>query len=94
MTTWRAVTPDWVPVPAALADLHVLAHRGYLDTWSTWHDGMAVTAAWLRGGRSAPVTFREEQSVTWALADAEKWAAVHAHGLLDGPSPRTRLGGR
>ena len=72
MTTWRAVTPDWVPVPAALADLHVLAHRGYLDTWSTWHDGMAVTAAWLRGGRSAPVTFREEQPVTRALADAER----------------------
>jgi hypothetical protein len=72
--------------PAALADLHVLAYRRHADVGSARHDGMAVTAAWLRGVRTAPVTFREEQPVAYVLARAEKWAAM-AVTSTDGVPP-------
>jgi len=76
MDTRRPAAPDWVHEPAALADLHVLAYRRHADVGSPRHDGMACTAAWLRGARIAPVTFREEQPVTHALAKAEKLASM------------------
>jgi len=76
MDTRRPAAPDWVRKPAALADLHVLAYRRHADVGSPRHDGMACTAAWLRGVHIAPVTFREEQPVTHALAKAEKWASM------------------
>jgi len=81
----RPVAPDWVREPAALADLHVLAYRRHADVGSPRHDGMAVTAAWLRGVRTAPVTFRDEQPVTRAVAQAEKLAAAWVSS--DGAKP-------
>ena len=70
----------WItPSCSALADVHVLAFREYRDTGSVKVGAMGATAAWIRGGRNAPVTFREEQPVTKALAKAEMWAAVHVN---------------
>jgi len=78
MATWRPVEPVWItPSRSELADVHVLAFREYRDTGSAKAEAMGATAAWIRGGRTAPVTFREEQPVTKALAKAEMWAAVH-----------------
>ena len=85
MDTRQPAAPDWVREPAALADLHVLAKRQHADVRSPRHDGMAGTAAWLRGVRVAPVTYREEQPVTYALAKAEKWASMWVTG--DGVKP-------
>jgi len=78
MATWRPVEPMWItPSCSELADVHVLAFRTFRDTGSAKAEAMGATAAWIRGGRTAPVTFREEQPVTKALAKAEMWAAVH-----------------
>ena len=77
MDSWRPVEPTWItPSRTELADLHVLAFREYRDTGSVKAEAMGATAAWIRGGRNAPVTFREEQPVTKALAKVEMWAAV------------------
>jgi hypothetical protein len=85
MDMGRPVAPDWVREPAALADVHVLAFRRHADVGSLRHDGMACTAAWLRGVRAAPVTFRDEQPVTYAIAKAEKWASMWV--TSDGAKP-------
>jgi len=85
MDTRQLAVPDWVREPAALADLHVLAYRRHADVGSPRHDGMACTAAWVRGVRIAPVTFREEQPVTYALAKTETWASMWV--TSDGAKP-------
>jgi len=78
MAPWQPVEPTWItPSCSELADLHVLAFREYRDTGSVKAEAMGATAAWIRGGRNAPVTFREEQPVTKVFAKAEMWAAVH-----------------
>jgi hypothetical protein len=45
---------------------------------------MAAAVAWVQGGRSGPVTDRDERPVTRELAVAEMWAAV---AVADGGTP-------
>ncbi|MQA15591.1 MAG: hypothetical protein GEV09_15925 [Pseudonocardiaceae bacterium] len=85
MATQQPSIPGWVTVPVALADLHVLAYRAYRESGSVWHDGITATAVWVRGAGTGPVTFRQEQPVTRALAEAEWWAAVYVDS--DGVKP-------
>lgn len=82
------VRPGWVSVENAFAldDVMALAFGLLADGEGTdWHRGVALTAAWVRawsGGRG-PVTLRDEQPVTRALATAERWAAAWVD--TDGP---------
>jgi hypothetical protein len=78
--TWTPVEPTWAAPPLAqVVDLHWLAYRKHQqDQGSEWASGVAATMAWVRHGRVAPVTERDEQPVTRALAVAEMWAATAA----------------
>lgn len=84
--TWTPTEPDWAsPSRTEIADLHWLAYRAQLEMDSPWAAGVAAAVSWVRGGRVAPVTERDDTPVTKALAEAEMWAAVVALG--DGPPP-------
>ena len=68
---------DWVSAETAFAlhDVQVLAFRVLVDgEGSDWHRGVALTVGWLRGGPggAGPITLRNEQPVTRALANAER----------------------
>lgn len=77
--TWTPVTPTWVtPDASQIADLHWLAYGMLTRTRLPWAAGVACSVAWIRGGRVGPVTERDEQPVTRAIADAERWAAEAA----------------
>ena len=94
MTSWHPVTPEWVRAPAQLGDLHVLAFREYKDTGSAWHEAAGAAASWIRGGRSAPITFREDSPITLALAKAELFAAVTVDSEGMPPPPLEDICGR
>jgi len=84
---------DWVSAETAFAlhDVQVLAFRVLVDgEGSDWHRGVALTVGWLRGGPggAGPITLRNEQPVTRALANAERWAAVWVD--TDGPKLSVR----
>jgi hypothetical protein len=86
---WMPVTPEWVkPPPWEVEDLHWLAYQRYANDDSSRAAGICVTLAWVRGGRAAPVTGRDERPVTALLAAAEMWAAVAVSE--DGPPPPLR----
>lgn len=94
--TWNARTPRWVkPTADEVDDFHWLGYRVHTEAGPEWVSGAVTAAAWVRGGRTAPVTERDEQPVTAALAEAELWAAVAAGPAGDGlplTSIYTRLG--
>lgn len=74
--TWTPRTPDWVVPPVSqIADEHWLSYAMLRNTRRPWAAGVACAIAWIRGGRVGPITERDEQPVTRALAEAESWAA-------------------
>ncbi|GAA1858150.1 hypothetical protein GCM10009836_42910 [Pseudonocardia ailaonensis] len=74
--SWTADAPTWVvPSRAEIADLHWLAYADAVETRSPSAGGITATLAWVRGGAVAPVTGRDQQPVTVAMAEAELWAA-------------------
>lgn len=76
---WTPRTPDWVTPPASqIADEHWLAYAMLATNRLPWAAGVACSIAWIRGGRVGPITERDEQPVTRAIADAERWAAEAA----------------
>ncbi|HEX5145343.1 MAG TPA: hypothetical protein VFW21_15875 [Mycobacterium sp.] len=76
---WTPRTPDWVTPPAShIADEHWLAYAMLVRDRLPWAAGVACSIAWIRGGRVGPITERDEQPVTRAVADAERWAAEAA----------------
>jgi hypothetical protein len=56
-----------------------------VQTRLPWAAGVAASIAWIRGGRVGPITERDEQPVTRAIADAERWAAEAARDPLHAP---------
>jgi hypothetical protein len=88
MATWRPIEPTWAAPPRlAIADEMWLAYRAHVDTGRPVYDGVVAAAAWVRGGRPAPVTERDEQPVTLGLAEVELLAAMVANE----PSTRVNL---
>ena len=85
---WQPMTPRWVtPTACEVVDLHVLACLVHAAEQSATAAGMAAAVAWVGGGRRGPVTGRDEQPVSKALAQAEQWAAVAASSAADGLPP-------
>lgn len=88
MTGWVPVEPAWaVPASAAIADLMWLSYGSWVSSRSDWAAGVMATAAWVRGGRPAPVSGRTDTPVTSALAEAEFWislAVLNEHAGLPG----------
>ena len=73
--SWVPVEPSWVaPEIAQVADLMWLAYGSWARSGSQRSAAVMATAAWVRGGRPAPVTERADAPVTRALAEAELWA--------------------
>lgn len=88
---WAAVTPEWVvPSPREVDDAYWLAHQEHADRHSAAAGGVGAALAWVRGGRVGPVTGRDEQPVTEALARAEMWAATAAERPGRTPPPLER----
>lgn len=76
---WTPRTPDWVTLDASqISDLHWLAYAMLVQTRLPWAAGVGAAISWIRGGRNGPITERDEQPVTRAIADAERWAAEAA----------------
>jgi hypothetical protein len=67
-------------------DFHWLAYRLAQDTRRPWVHGAATTVAWIRGGRTGPITNRDEWPVEENHARAELWAAL-AVGDTPGNTP-------
>jgi hypothetical protein len=77
VTGWVPVEPEWaVPATAKIADLMWLAYGSWVSSRSQWSAGVMSTAAWVRGGRPAPVTGRADLPVTRPLAEAELWVSL------------------
>lgn len=77
MGSWAPVVPGWiVPLGSQVVDLMWLSYATWVDARSPWAGGVMSTAAWVRGGRQAPVTGRAESPVTRELAQAELWATL------------------
>jgi hypothetical protein len=76
-TTWTPSTPGWV-IPSAqeVDDLRWIAYRVAADGGSVRAAGVGGALAWIRGDRTGPITARDEQPVTCAIAQAEMWAAI------------------
>src|SRR5437868_5227187 len=76
----RVGIPAWVTPPAVeVDDLRWLAYCYALDRGFSEFPaaaGMIGAIDWVWGDRTGPITAREEQPVTRALADAELWAAI------------------
>lgn len=88
MSSWQPTEPTWAtPPPSEIADEMWLACAAHVDGDRPVFTGVMAATAWVRGGRSAPVTERGEQPVTRGLAEVEEWAALVAHE----PSMRTNL---
>lgn len=86
--TWTVVCPGWVvPSPCEVDDAHWLAYRAYVHSGSVAVGGVCSALAWVRGAGFGPVTGRDEQPVTEALARAEMWAASAAERIVDIPPP-------
>ncbi len=69
------VEPSWAaPEIAQVADLMWLAYGSWARSGSQRSAAVMATAAWVRGGRPAPVTERTDAPVTRAHAEAELWA--------------------
>jgi len=76
---WTPAEPEWAAPPQSeIADLMWLAYWLHAERGKPWSAGVFAAAAWVRGGRAAPVTERVESPVTRELATAELWAAVVA----------------
>lgn len=89
---WVAVTPEWVvPSPREVDDAHWLAFQEYAERGLMAAGGVGAALAWVRGGRSAPVTGRDERPVTEVLARAEMWAATAAERPGRTPPPLERI---
>lgn len=85
--TWQPVHPPWTAVDARqIDDLHWLGYAVHRDLDSPYGAGIASTLGWVRGGRVAPVTERDEMPVTRDFATAEMWAAAAA-STPDVPPP-------
>lgn len=70
---WAAVTPEWVaPSAREVDDAHWLAFQEYAERSAVAAGGVGAALAWVRGGRVGPVTGRDEQPVTEALARAAR----------------------
>ncbi|MQA13477.1 MAG: hypothetical protein GEV09_04675 [Pseudonocardiaceae bacterium] len=77
--SWAPARPEWVTPPQnEVADLMWVAYRLHAERGRPWSSGVLAATAWVRGGRAAPVTERDEWPVTRELAIAEMWAAVVA----------------
>jgi hypothetical protein len=77
VTEWVPAEPHWAaPATAEIADLMWLAYGSWVASGSQWAAGIMSTAAWVRGGRAAPVTSRPDAPVTRALAEAEFWTSL------------------
>lgn len=88
------MTPEWVvPSSREVDDAHWLAYRGYVDHGSVAAEGACAALAWVRGGGNGPVTGRDEQPVTEALARAEMWAASAVERIVSVPPPLERICG-
>jgi len=61
--------------PTSIVDLLWLSYGSWRESRSARSGGIATMAAWVCGGRSAPVSERTESPVSRALADAERIAA-------------------
>lgn len=80
-----------MPSPREVDDAHWLAFQEYGDGGSIAAGGVGAALAWVRGGQVAPVTGRDEQPVTEALARAEMWAATAAERPGRTPPPLERI---
>lgn len=77
--TWQPVHPAWsARGRRELDDLHWLAYAVDRGQQSAFAGGVAACLGWVRGGRIAPVTERDESPVTRELATAEMWACAAA----------------
>src|SRR3954465_12533369 len=85
-------TPMWVVPPARqVNDLHWLAYRLFTDQGQSEAGGIAATLGWIHGDRVGPITERDEQPVTRALAHVEIWAAFRVDDeFTDDPEPSLR----
>ena len=69
------VEPTWAaPEIAQVVDLMWLAYGSWARSGSQRSAAVMATAAWVRGGRPAPVTERTDAPVMRAHAEAELWA--------------------
>ena len=77
--TWQPVHPVWSSRGfRELDDLHWLAYAVDREKQSAFAAGVGASLGWIRGGRVAPVTERDESPVTRELATAETWACAAA----------------
>jgi hypothetical protein len=60
--------------------MHWLGYRRYADTGLLWAAGVCATLEWISNTRDAPVTQRDERTVTAELAKAEMWTATAVDG--------------
>ena len=65
-----------IPLLGQVSDLHWLAYRLCTDDGNSCAGGIAATLGWVQGNCGGPITERDEQPVTLALAHAETWAAL------------------
>jgi hypothetical protein len=80
-----------VPSHGQVSDLHWIAYRVATDRGTSYAGGIADALSWVAGDCVGPITERDEQPVTEALARAETWAALRVHDeLTDDPEPSLR----
>jgi hypothetical protein len=69
--------PNWTTHGhRTLDDLYWISTRAGIETGRSWVHGITQTLSWLAGRAHAPITARDAQPVTRALAEAERWAAL------------------
>lgn len=90
-TEWGGALAWIVPSVGQVSDVHWIAYRVATDRGSGCAGGMIAALSWVAGDRVGPVTERDEQPVTEALARAETWAALRVDDeFTDDPEPSLR----
>jgi hypothetical protein len=92
MNSWAPVEPEWAaPASTEIADLMWLSYGSWADSGSHHAAAIMTTTAWVRGGRTAPITERTDIPVTRALAEVEWWSAIEVDTDLGGARPPVEI---